>query len=155
MSEQIHSRFPPEESYEDPVDAIIDSYQRPHSVTPHRINASDIDNSFSSGQKKSAIDSSANHNRPVQTSDPTQPTAPSRVVPSLPPVSTQHLTISEERKFGVEVTVIETAAEGAKAAANTTTIPTKRVDYLAGFIAISAILVTMNHFGLTYWAAVM
>lgn len=40
---------------------------------------------------------------------------------------------------------------------NTTTQPPKqqRVDYLAGFIAMSAILVTMNHFGLTFWAGVI
>lgn len=31
----------------------------------------------------------------------------------------------------------------------------QRVDYLAGFIAMSAILVTLNHFGLTFWAAVI
>ncbi|KAL1970100.1 hypothetical protein VTN77DRAFT_6505 [Rasamsonia byssochlamydoides] len=30
-----------------------------------------------------------------------------------------------------------------------------RVDYLAGFIAMSALLVTLNHFGLTFWAAVI
>ncbi|KAL5320384.1 hypothetical protein ACEPPN_011185 [Leptodophora sp. 'Broadleaf-Isolate-01'] len=30
-----------------------------------------------------------------------------------------------------------------------------RVDYLAGFISMSAILVTVNHFGLTFWAGVI
>jgi hypothetical protein len=30
-----------------------------------------------------------------------------------------------------------------------------RVDYLAGFIGMSALLVTLNHFGLTFWAAVI
>ncbi|KAI9734051.1 MAG: hypothetical protein M1818_006989 [Claussenomyces sp. TS43310] len=33
--------------------------------------------------------------------------------------------------------------------------PQQRVDYLAGFVGMSAILVTMNHFGLTFWAAVI
>lgn len=33
--------------------------------------------------------------------------------------------------------------------------PRQRIDYLAGFISVSAILVTMNHFGLTFWAAVI
>ena len=31
----------------------------------------------------------------------------------------------------------------------------QRVDYLAGFISISAILVTLNHFGQTYWDSVI
>lgn len=155
MSEQFNGRFPSEESHQDQIQAIIDSYQGSNPVTPHRINASDIENPFLSDQEKSAIDSSANHNRQVHTSDLTQPTALSIVMPSLPPGSIQHLSTLEEKKSGAEATVIQTPAEGVRAAANTTTIPTKRVDYLAGFIAISAILVTMNHFSLTYFAAVM
>jgi hypothetical protein len=154
MSEQINGRFPPGGSHQGQIEAIINSYQGRNSVAPYRINASDTDNPFLSGQEKSATDSSAHQNQQVQTSDPTQPTAPSKVVPRLPSWSTQRSTISEEGKSGVEVTVIEAIPNSAKAAANTTTIPTKHVDYLAGFIAISAILVTMNHFGLTYWAAV-
>ena len=34
-------------------------------------------------------------------------------------------------------------------------LPRQRVDYLAGFIAISAILVTFNHFGQTFWDSVI
>jgi len=33
--------------------------------------------------------------------------------------------------------------------------PVQRVDYLAGFIGLSAILVTLNHFGLTFFPAVI
>jgi hypothetical protein len=155
MSEQINDRFPPGGSHQDPIDDIIDWYHRPNSVIPHGINVSDMDNPFLSDKEKSAIDSSANHSGQVQTRESTQPTAASTIVPDLPPESTQHSAILKDRKSGVKVTVIETTAEGDKAAANTSTIATKRVDYLAGFIAISAILVTMNHFVLTYWAAAM
>jgi len=33
--------------------------------------------------------------------------------------------------------------------------PRQRIDYLAGFISLSAILVTLNHFALTFWASVI
>jgi hypothetical protein len=76
-------------------------------------------------------------------------------VSGVPRGSTQHLTVAEKKKAGIDATAIGTTAEGAKGTANPAKIPTKRIDYLAGFIAISAVLVTMNHFGLTFWAAVM
>lgn len=41
------------------------------------------------------------------------------------------------------------------AAAATASARPPRVDYLAGFISISALLVTVNHFGLTYFGAVI
>ena len=64
----------------------------------------------------------------------------------------------DERKDGSKATA---AASAAPANGKPTEggagkpAPAKRVDYLAGFIAMSAVLVTMNHFGLTFWAAVI
>jgi hypothetical protein len=59
------------------------------------------------------------------------------------------VTVTEEKK--PEVKTAPVAAGAAKSG------PPKqqRVDYLAGFISISAVLVTMNHFGLTFWAGVI
>ncbi|TVY83843.1 hypothetical protein LSUE1_G001622 [Lachnellula suecica] len=48
-----------------------------------------------------------------------------------------------------------TAAAAGEVAAAAGPPKQQRVDYLAGFIAFSAILVTFNHFGLTFWAAVI
>jgi hypothetical protein len=65
-----------------------------------------------------------------------------------------------------EKTAQTTAADGKKTGATapfTVTAPAvpaaakggipaqQRVDYLAGFVGISAILVTMSYFGLTFW----
>ena len=59
-----------------------------------------------------------------------------------------------------DVPVKETKAETSAAAAivasgDKAPLVRQRVDYLAGFIAISAILVTLNHFGQTFWDSVI
>ncbi|KAG0645649.1 hypothetical protein D0Z07_8553 [Hyphodiscus hymeniophilus] len=48
-----------------------------------------------------------------------------------------------------------TAAAAVAAAGDKAPLVRQRVDYLAGFIAISAILVTLNHFGQTFWDSVV
>jgi hypothetical protein len=153
--EQVNSRFPPAASNQDPIDAIIDSYGQ-NSVIPRSINASDTDNPFLSAQERGgAVDALADRNQQPPRNNTTQLTVPSGRVSGVPSGSTQHLTVSEKKKAGVDAPAIGTAAGGAKGTTNSVKIPTKRIDYLAGLIAISAVLVTMNHFGLTFWAAAM
>ena len=68
---------------------------------------------------------------------------------SPPALGTSLITEPEEKK--VEFKPAPAPAVGGKPG-----IPAAhRVDYLAGFISLSAILVTVNHFGLTFWAGVI
>jgi hypothetical protein len=68
---------------------------------------------------------------------------------------------SEKSSEKPAVSVKETKAEASAAAAiviasgDKAPLARQRVDYLAGFISISAILVTLNHFGQTYWDSVI
>ena len=67
-----------------------------------------------------------------------------------PAEMTPQITIAEQKKPAVAAT---TAVEPPVTKGG---IPAQqRVDYLAGFVGMSALLVTMNHFGLTFWAAVI
>jgi hypothetical protein len=153
--EQVASHFPPAASYQDPIDAIIDSYGQ-NSVPPRSINTSDTDNPFLSAQEGGgAVNALASRSQPPPKNNTTHLTVPPSRVSGVPSGSTQHLTGSPKKKAAIDAPAIGTAAEGARGTADTAKIPAKRIDYLAGFIAISAVLVTMNHFGLTFWAAAM
>lgn len=72
------------------------------------------------------------------------------VVTSSADEKTPEVTAAEEKK----ATVTASGAPAAPAAKGGIP-PQQRVDYLAGFVGMSAILVTMNHFGLTFFAAVI
>jgi hypothetical protein len=77
---------------------------------------------------------------------------PALVEPISGTASTEpQITAAEGKKPEVKVSVAPVVDTNAKPQ------PPKqqRVDYLAGFIAMSAILVTMDHFGLTFWAGVI
>ena len=63
---------------------------------------------------------------------------------------------AEKPQVSVKETKAETSAAAATVASGAAApLARQRVDYLAGFIAMSALLVTMNHFGLTFWASVI
>jgi hypothetical protein len=79
-----------------------------------------------------------------------------------PPVMTSKSTEGSSEKMAekLEVTVKQTKAQTSAAAAvvasgDKAPLARQRVDYLAGFISISAILVTMNHFGQTFFDSVI
>lgn len=69
---------------------------------------------------------------------------------AIPTADRPEVTAMDEKKPAATVNTTVAADAAAKA-------PLKqlRIDYLAGFISMSAILVTMNHFGLTFWAGVI
>ena len=118
-----------------------------------RLHASDAENPFLSEEERVAFASAVDPSRPIETTDPVEPVAPLKANFSLFPPATRLPPPPAEEKSRPKVTAAAVpSTEGGKDA---TSIPTKRVDYLAGFIAISALLVTVNHFGLTYWAAVI
>jgi hypothetical protein len=67
---------------------------------------------------------------------------------------------SEKSAAKPDLSVKETKAETSATAAiiassDKAPLVRQRVDYLAGFISISAILVTLNHFGQTFWDSVI
>ncbi|KAH8809375.1 hypothetical protein F5884DRAFT_402827 [Xylogone sp. PMI_703] len=84
--------------------------------------------------------------------------------PPVPPIPSNFIKEDREKSAGkVEVGVVE-AKSGIKeiksVAVSSTSeqpspLPRQQVEYLAGFIALSALLVTLNHFGLTFWASVI
>lgn len=79
----------------------------------------------------------------------TIPSLPALVEPDPAAEKQPQVIVAEEKKPEVK------APPGAAGAAKPGPHKQQRVDYLAGFISISAVLVTMNHFGLTFWAGVI
>ena len=77
--------------------------------------------------------------------------------PAPPPIETS--SSSEKGAAKPEVSVKETKATAAAAAVvasgDKAPLARQRVDYLAGFISVSAILVTVNHFGQTFFDSVI
>ncbi|RDW62355.1 hypothetical protein BP6252_11788 [Coleophoma cylindrospora] len=73
-------------------------------------------------------------------------------VPASPVSPIEQVPQVSEKQNASEVKV--TPVDAKKPAAGRV-IAAQRIDYLAGFISISALLVTLNHFGLTFWAAVI
>lgn len=85
-------------------------------------------------------------------------------MPPVPPVPSNFAKEEGEKsaeKVEVAVTETESKANEPKQVAGADTgykaapLPRQRIDYLAGFVAISALGVTLNHFTLTFWAAVI
>jgi hypothetical protein len=103
---------------------------------------------------------------PAPEAIPPFPIAPS-VLSSTPSLTNDIQTLVENPEAPEKTPQAPAAAEKRTIANTTVTAPAattgakwdipaqQRVDYLAGFVGMSALLVTMNHFGLTFFAAVI
>lgn len=144
-------------------DLYMSGAQSPHSSTRPPIQPGGYQH-YSSSSNPFLLRSESGPSTPAPEAIPPLPTIPGVLSPT--PSSSNVITTAIHHQTSAEKTSQVTVAEENKPGATTTSAvdpakgkggipPQQRVDYLAGFVGMSALLVTMNHFGLTFWAAVI